>query len=98
MGSRNSAGVNNWGARITQGNARGYVAPPPSSNSELMNYAKFIQRDAQRRMVKQIDDGDDDVRKPIVSVGDAQVDGDVVDCSALRKDPNAALPPECRAR
>jgi hypothetical protein len=96
MAIRNSAGVNNWGGRVTQANALGYVAPSAPSNREFMNYAKFIQRDAQHRMTKQLDD-DGDERKPIVSVGEAQVDGGAVDCSALRKDPKAVLPPECSA-
>jgi hypothetical protein len=60
-----------------------------------MNFAKFIQRDAQHRMTKQLDDGDEP--KPIVSVGEAQVDAGAVDCSALRKEPKTVLPPECRS-
>jgi hypothetical protein len=91
---RNSTGVNNWGTRIIQANALGYVSPPARLNSEFMNYAKFIQRDVQHRMIKLLDDGDE--RKPNVSVGEAQVDAGAVDCSALRKETKAALPPECR--
>jgi hypothetical protein len=101
---RNSTGVNNWGARITQANALGFVVPPvrpalPESavnaRSEMMNFAKFIQRDAQQRNIATLDDGVDE-RKPTVRVGDAQVDGGAVDCSALRKETKSVLPPECR--
>jgi autotransporter-associated beta strand protein len=95
MASRNSTGVNNWGDRITQANALGYVLPPARSNSEFMNYAKFIQRDVQNRMMKLVDDGDE--RKASVSVGEAQVDdGAGVNCTSLRKNKKALLPPECR--
>jgi autotransporter-associated beta strand protein len=94
----NSLGVNNWGGRVTQANALGFVAGPPrfAALAESMNFAKFIQRDAQQRNPASLDDGVDE-RKPTVRVGDAQVDGGAVDCSALRKETKAVLPPECAA-
>jgi hypothetical protein len=94
----NSLGVNNWGGRVTQANALGFVAGPTrfAALAESMNFAKFIQRDAQQRNIASLDDGVDE-RKPTVRVGDAQLDDGAVDCSALRKETKTVLPPECAA-
>ncbi|WP_304199176.1 hypothetical protein, partial [Flavobacterium alvei] len=92
-----SGGVNNWGNRLTQGNALGYVPPSARSNSQFMDYAKFIQRDVRARSMKALDDGDGEY-KAVVDVGDAEVNDSGVDCASLRKQKNAVLPPECRAK
>ena len=93
--SRNSAGEGNWGARITQDHALGYIPlpPGPSANNDV-DYTWSLRNDKYQREVKQLDR--DSQKGATVDVGDAQVDGLAVDCAALRKDSKAVLPPECR--
>jgi hypothetical protein len=94
-GQANSNNENPWGKQFNDP-ALDFIPPRDRSNGEFMNFAKFIQRDVQHRMTKQLDEDGDDERKPTVRVGDAQVDGGTVDCSALRKEPKTVLPLECR--
>ena len=93
IAARNSTGENNWGTRITQDNALGYVAPPASANGNG-DYTWALQNDKYHREIKQLDR--DNKKGATVEVGEAQVDGLGIDCAALRKDPNSILPPECR--
>jgi hypothetical protein len=93
IASVNSGGVNNWGSRFTQGNALGFVPPP--NRSESMDFAKFIQRDVQQRLMKQLDDGDD--RQPSVAVGKAVLENSGSDCNSKREQKNSANVAECEA-
>jgi hypothetical protein len=60
-----------------------------------MDFAKFIQRDVQQRLMKQLDDGDD--RQPSVAVGKAVLENSGADCNSKREHKNSANVAECEA-
>jgi hypothetical protein len=93
IAARNSTGENNWGTRITQDNALGYVAPPASANRNG-DYTWALQNDKYHREIKQLDRNGRNIAT--VDVGVAKVQGEGVDCAALRKDLKVVLPQECR--
>ncbi len=67
----------------------------PSQMSQSMDFAKFIQRDVQQRMMKQLDDGDD--RQPSVAVGQVILENVCSDCNSKREQKNSANVAECDA-
>jgi hypothetical protein len=98
-GVANLTGFNNWGTGFVQGQALNYVPtaspPAPSQMSQSMDFAKFIQRDIQQRLMKQLDDGDD--RQPSVSVGQAVLESGGTNCNSQREQKNSANVTECDA-
>jgi len=84
MSVRNSTGINNWGVRATQNNALGYIAPPRRSGTNFdFDYMRLIQREVKQARENM---GNGRELKPVVSVGEAVIEGGTQDCKTRRDD------------